>query len=256
MKQRIFDGVRLGTRSIWSAIDEMVRNETSKDSSSGAVPNHARIVNALYDRKEAETLLNGNRSVNFGLKVLKPSIGLKRLAFWESLYLRFDPDVFDLDENFDAYAGQQEYYSSSSSKNINNNYNNQEVEEDNSQQPQLQLQSTWKEALARREKECQVLPDIVANYVPSKYANNNNNNNNEIDGAVATDEINPAMKAKRAEGAKECWQCGTKFGFFKSMVVCAMCGGPFCSKCAPFTANQETHGMTGQLCVSCHALAA
>ena len=280
-KQRIFDNVRLGTKSLWAAIEEAVsaeRNGACEASSAAADPQqpptttttttststststtaavsggcndlasrHGRILNVLYDRAGASALLERDRSVTCGLKPIRPSFGLKRLVFWESMYLRFDPDRAELDASFDCYPGQHQ---SASAAGITT--------------PAADSgDAAWKAAVERRIRECQVLPDVVANYLPSK-AVAPANQHQDAAAAAAGDWGGPvppqaaaASAPKRTENAKECWSCGAKFGFFKGMVPCAMCGMPFCSACAPFQAFVEQHGVTGKLCTSCHALAA
>lgn len=264
MKQRIFDNIRLGTRSLWGAIDEMVRAEASTASNN----NSPRILNSIYDRDKATTLLNSKRAApHFGLHPIRPSIGLKRLVFWETLYLRFDPDRLGVDPRFDAYPGQ-----------FNNNTTNASVTAaatteggkdveggaaDTKKRIHVLLEETWEAAIARRVRESQVLPDIVANYVPTNVAHIDADSAATLGGGAgganhpaALQQQTAQQKAAAAAEAKECWNCHNKFGLFRGMVPCAMCAMPFCSKCAPFQAYQEQHNVTGKLCISCHALTA
>ncbi|KEG06239.1 putative zinc-binding phosphatase [Trypanosoma grayi] len=82
-KERMFEGVRLGTASIWTDVCRAASRERA-----GEAP--LRFVNSLYD-SEAEWKYISKQS-GHGILRISPNCSSKRIVFWESFYLRHDGD--------------------------------------------------------------------------------------------------------------------------------------------------------------------
>ena len=84
-KERVFEGVKLRTSSVWTVLLEAARSERS-----GAAPLH--YLNASYSYKEALEFIRKKR--NNGIDFISPCCSSKRVVFWEDFYLKYDSDNF------------------------------------------------------------------------------------------------------------------------------------------------------------------
>ncbi|RNF08793.1 zinc-binding phosphatase [Trypanosoma rangeli] len=82
-KERMFEGVRLGTASIWTHVVRAAARERA-----GKSPLY--FVNDAYDSATAWQYISKKRGS--GIQRLSPNCSSKRLVFWESFYLRHDGD--------------------------------------------------------------------------------------------------------------------------------------------------------------------
>lgn len=87
-KERMFEGVRLSTPSIWTYLVRAAAKERS-----GEAPLY--FVNDTYDSETAWQYISKQRGS--GIHRLSPNCSSKRLVFWESFYLRHDGDSYTSD---------------------------------------------------------------------------------------------------------------------------------------------------------------
>ncbi|PBJ78015.1 zinc-binding phosphatase [Trypanosoma cruzi cruzi] len=87
-KERMFEGVRLGTASIWTDVVRAAAKERAGHSS-------LYFVNENYDSATAWEYISKQKGS--GIQRISPNCSSKRLVFWESFYLRHDGDNYSID---------------------------------------------------------------------------------------------------------------------------------------------------------------
>ncbi|RNE99008.1 zinc-binding phosphatase [Trypanosoma conorhini] len=87
-KERMFEGVRLGTASIWTHVVRAAARERA-----GNAPLY--FVNDAYDSATAWQYISKKRGS--GIQRIAPNCSSKRIVFWESFYLRHDGDNCSID---------------------------------------------------------------------------------------------------------------------------------------------------------------
>lgn len=203
-KERMFEGIRRGTVSLWSAILKMVKQERD-----GASPPF--FVNPAYDSHEAYSYISKQK--NCGIQLLPLSTSSKRLVFWEEHYLRFDSDNLSLRILPNFSAGET---SSSSSSSV---------------RPRMPFHEKWIEyfdnevrlAMQRRVDEVAYMTELLTRLQVQRPS------------PAATKAVlqQAATGQSTAIDTKSCWQCHEKFGFFSAKEYCSTCvvKAPLCSKC-------------------------
>ncbi|KAH8612633.1 putative zinc binding phosphatase [Trypanosoma vivax] len=83
-KERMFEGVRLRTASIWTDVVRVALKERS-----GEMP--FCFVNSTYDSAAAWEYISKKKGC--GIQRISPNCSSKRIVFWESFYLRHDGDT-------------------------------------------------------------------------------------------------------------------------------------------------------------------
>jgi hypothetical protein len=86
-KERVFEGVKLRTSSVWTSLLEAARAERA-----GVAQPH--FLNPGYMGKDAMTFINKKR--NSGIEFIVPCCSSKRIVFWEDFYLKYDSDNFSM----------------------------------------------------------------------------------------------------------------------------------------------------------------
>ncbi|ORC88926.1 putative zinc-binding phosphatase [Trypanosoma theileri] len=87
-RERMFEGVRLNTASVWTDICCAARRERAGESP-------LYFVNDSYDSVTAWEYISKEKGC--GIQRISPSCSSKRIVFWESFYLRYDKDRYSLD---------------------------------------------------------------------------------------------------------------------------------------------------------------
>ncbi|KAH9601281.1 Myotubularin-like phosphatase domain [Trypanosoma melophagium] len=87
-RERMFEGVRLNTASVWTDICSAARRERA-----GEAPLY--FVNDSYDSTTAWEYISKKKGC--GIQRISPSCSSKRIVFWESFYLQYDEDQYSLD---------------------------------------------------------------------------------------------------------------------------------------------------------------
>ena len=198
-KERLFEGIRLNTISIWTEVERLVAMERNGE-------RRLSIVNPMYDSKTAAKYIR--KEVNCGIQRLQPSVSSKRLVFWEEFYLKHDGDCFKLAMPKHQWP--------------------QDVVEDGTFEVPARVKQNEvtilhdevvEKAKQRRLAEIRFTEDLL----PRLQVQRPTQAPTTGDGSVV---VRP-----QPEKSKECRRCRDKFGWFNSAQHCQQCFQAFCSKC-------------------------
>mgnify|MGYP001582791525 CR=1 FL=1 len=240
-KERYFEGVRLGTMSLWTEVVRQVEKERTAETHGnvGGSAAHLGLLNPLYNRQEAALFLS--RKLNCGFDRLRPCVNVKSIELWRSLYFKFDTDHLYIDRgSLNPIAAT--------------------ADQVRRRQPLLSAVMSvgaapwWKDATRRRSEEAERLERLdrlVEQASASLSGSVAGAAASSVEGGVTT--ASPPTSIASQHGpranlnAKTCWSCHEKFGVLRWSEPCAGCGHLHCAKCLPHFVKKK------KLCMSCHA---
>lgn len=196
-KERVFEGVKLFTTSLWTRILEAIRREKQGDA-----PIH--LLNQYYDAHDAWRFIS--KKEKCGIQLLPISCSSKRLVFWDEHYLRYDSDNLTIGISDHAKNIQVDAH-----RRLQPPYFCAELE--------AYLDNVCDVAKVDRQRDVKYMSELLTRLVVQRPAPRSASQQSSLK-SVSVD-------------TKSCWQCHEKFSFFATKEYCSACNtkAPLCSKC-------------------------